>query len=189
MTYQTLLNLSHIAVAIGIIITALGGYGAFHFQKKIDQEKEKSTELRPIVDLCNRGISVDKINDSSATFNIPYCSGKNANAYNVKLRTAILLKDGDDLKILNDIDEGFPENIILTYETGKSISYILNGFNLKWIKDIYIYVRGSYSNEKETLTFQVSDIFKFSPVTKTWVRLVGEENKKVRKFIELHKMN
>ena len=188
MTNQTFLNLSHIAVAIGIIITAFGGYGAFHFQKKIDEQKEKSTESRPIVDLCKRGISVTKVNDSTATFDIPYCSGKNANAHNVKLRTAILLKNENDIKVLDDSNEEFPENIVLTYESGKSISYVLNGYNYDWIKDTYIYVRGNYSNEANTLNFPVSDIFKFSLITQSWVRIVGEENKSVRIFIELNKL-
>ncbi len=188
MTNQTLLNLSHIAVAIGIIITAFGGYGAFHFQKKIDEQKEKPIESNPIIDLCRKGISVTKVNDSTATFDIPYCSGKNANAHNVKLRTTILLKNENEIKVLNDIDEEFPENIVLTHETGKSISYVLNGFDYDWIKDTYIYVRGSYSNEKNTLNFPVSDIFKFSSVTQSWVRILGEENKSVRKFIELNKL-
>jgi hypothetical protein len=35
MTYQSLQTLSQIFIAVGIIISALAGYGAYHYGKKI----------------------------------------------------------------------------------------------------------------------------------------------------------
>jgi hypothetical protein len=39
MNYQSLQTLSQITITVGIILTALGGYGAYYYGKKADQEK------------------------------------------------------------------------------------------------------------------------------------------------------
>ncbi|HYG37510.1 MAG TPA: hypothetical protein VD908_02775 [Cytophagales bacterium] len=186
MTNQTLLNLSQIVIAVGIIFTALGGYGAFYFQKKKDEERV--TNSRPIIDLCRRGISVKKINDSVTSFDIPYCAGKNANAYNVKLRTFILLRETAELKLISNLDEEFPDNIVLSYETGKTITYTLSPFDYNKIIETYIYVKGSYTDELNYQTFLVSDLYKYSSLSNNWVQTLGEENKDVRKFLKLNKI-
>ena len=56
MTYQALHSLSQVAIAAGLIISVVGGYGGYYFQEKIDEQKEAS--VRPIIDLCNPGIEV-----------------------------------------------------------------------------------------------------------------------------------
>ena len=52
MTYQTLQTLSQIAIATGLVIAALGGYGAYYFGKQIEsQEKKKAAyegKLNPV---------------------------------------------------------------------------------------------------------------------------------------------
>jgi hypothetical protein len=182
MTYQTLQTLSQIAIAIGLMVSALGGYGAYHYQKKVDAEKERSS--RPIVDLCHRGISVTEVDDEKLYFDIPYCSGKNANAYNVKLETGIILRDGGEFKMLMGFSNSFPDNIILSYETGKSMSFSLHPLKVDSLVNMYIGVRGSYSNDSGTSTYRVFDIFKFNGMKKEWVRTLGEEDRSVRAFFE-----
>ena len=169
MTYQTLQTLSQVAVAVGLIMTAVGGYGAYYYQKKIDTEKEKS--IKPIVDLCSRGISVTEVEDKKLYFDIPYCSGKNANAYNVKLETGIILRNGDGFKVLMGFGDSFPDNITLSYETGKSMSFSLHPLSYDSLANIYIGVRGSYSDE-------------FNSIKKEWVRTLGEEDRSVRGFFQ-----
>jgi hypothetical protein len=181
MTFQALQTISQIAVALGVTLSAIGGFGAYYYGKKIDKEEEKE---RPIVDLCNRGITVTQLNDTTVFFDIPYCSGKNANAYNVKLQTSIILKTTNSLKVIAPTDETFPENIILTYETGKSISYKLSPFTRAFIYQTYIYVKGSFTNEDESRIFQISDLFKYSTISNNWVRLIGKENEEVRNFLK-----
>jgi hypothetical protein len=143
MTYQTLQSFSQVAIAIGLIISAIGGYGAYHYQKKIDSEKERS--IRPIVDLCRRGISVTEAADRKLSFDIPYCSGKNANAYNVKLKTGVILRSNGGFKILMEFGDSFPDNITLTYETGKTMLFTLHPLSYDSLADMYIGVRGSYT--------------------------------------------
>lgn len=230
MSYQSLQTLSQIAIAVGLIISALGGYGAYHYGKKVDEEKakkekqqnavdsknetvpvtKKATNInvqknegvvigeqtnnystsnttpkeRPVIDLCHRGISVDQIDDTTAFFDIPYCSGKNANAYNVKLQTAIIFKIGDELKIAAPFNERFPENISLSYETGKSISYKLYPYSKDMLENTYIYVKGSFTNDDESKTYPVSDLFRYNSHSKTWQRTVGDENATVRAYLK-----
>ena len=182
MTYQTFQTLSQVAIAIGLIISALGGYGAYYYQKKIDNEKERS--IRPIVDLCRRGISVTDVGDEKLSFDIPYCSGKNANAYNVKLETGIILRVGNEFKILMGFGDSFPDNITLSYETGKTMLFTLYPLSHNSLPNIYIGVRGSYRNESGSSTYRVFDVFKFNPIKKEWVRTLGEEDRSVRAFFE-----
>ena len=180
MTYQTLQTLSQVAIAVGIIMTGLGGYGAYYYQKKIDSEKDKS--IKPIVDLCHRGISVTEVGDEKLYFDIPYCSGKNSNAYNVKLETGIVLKVGEGFKVLMEFGDSFPDNITLSYETGKSVSFSLHPLSYDSLANMYIGVRGSYSNEGGTSTYPVFDVFKFNSIKKEWVRTLGDEDRSVRAF-------
>jgi hypothetical protein len=180
MTYHTLQTLSQVVIALGLIMAALGGYGAYYSQKKIDSQKEKP--IRPVVDLCHRGISVTEVGDEKLYFDIPYCSGKNSNAYNVKLRTGVILKVVNGFKILANFEDSFPDNITLSYETGKSMSFSLHPLTSESIPNMYIGVRGSYSDESGTSTYPVFDLFKFNLVTKEWVRTLGDEDKTVRAF-------
>ncbi|HWK57315.1 MAG TPA: hypothetical protein VNQ80_08260 [Parapedobacter sp.] len=180
MTYQTLLNLSHIATATGIIMTALGGLGAYYYQKKLDAKNE--TKIKPIIDLCHKGISVTKKDDKTAHFIIPYCAGTNANAYNVKLKSAVILKEEEGFSLISDFDHDFPDGITLTYETGKSILYSLTPFTYDF-SHIYICVKGNYTNEKGDTIFPVLDIYKYNKITNTWVRALGNEDESVRQFI------
>lgn len=136
----------------------------------------------PIVDICHRGISVKEIEPNKLHFDIPYCAGKNANAYNVKLQTAILLRNGSGFKTLSSFGDDFPEGISLTYETGKSISYTLSPLTAAALSSLYIVVRGTYTAEVGERVFPVFDIFKFSSPTRSWVRTLGDEDKSVRAF-------
>lgn len=227
MSYQSLQSLSQLAVLIGLIISALGGYGAFYYGQKIEDEKSKKEKLqaasskktrvkpskeeviikvqenngniigkqvnnvspiqqpkeRPVIDLCHRGISVKQIDDTTAYFDIPYCSGKNVNAHNVKLQTAIILNDKNRLGIVAPFSERFPDNITLTYETGKSISYKLSPFRANFVKQIFICVKGSFTNDDETKIYPVFHVYKYSDVTTQWIRAIGDEEEEVRKFL------
>ncbi len=180
MTYQTLQTLSQVAIAVGLTMTGLGGYGAYYYQKKIDAEKDRA--MKPIVDLCHRGIWVTEIGDEKLYFDIPYCAGKNANAYNVKLKTGIILKVETGFKILVEFGDSFPDNITLSYETGKSMSFSLHPLRYDSVAIMYIGVRGSYSNESGTSTYPVFDVFKFNSIKKEWVRTLGDEDRSVRAF-------
>jgi hypothetical protein len=139
---------------------------------------------RPIIDICHRGISVIEVEKDKLYFDIPYCSGKNANAYNVKLETGIILRVGDGFKILAKFGDNFPDNITLSYETGKSISFTLHPLGQQSLPNIYIGVRGSYTNESHTPTYPVFDVFKFNRIKNEWFRTLGEEDKTVRAFFE-----
>ena len=48
MTYQSLQTLSQIAIAAGLIISALGGYGAYYYGKKVDEEKGKKEKVQDV---------------------------------------------------------------------------------------------------------------------------------------------
>ncbi len=144
-----------------------------------------SINASSVIDLCRRGISVTKVNDSKVLFDIPYCSGKDANAYNVNLETAIIQKSEDGLQTLLPFGDRFPDNITLTYETGKSISYILQPFSYDAIDNIYICVRGTYTNADKSINFPVLDIYKFNLINKNWVRTLGNEDVQVREYLKL----
>jgi hypothetical protein len=140
--------------------------------------------IRPIIDICHRGISVTEVEKEKLYFDIPYCSGKSANAYNVRLETGIILHTGDGFEVLVRFGDSFPDNITLSYETGKSMSFTLNPLSYKSLSNIYIGVRGSYTNESRTSTYPVFDVFKFNRIKNEWVRTLGEEDKSVRAFFE-----
>ncbi len=137
----------------------------------------------PIIDLCHRGISVRDVESRKLHFDIPYCAGKNANAHNVKLQTATLLREGSGLKILSHFGDDFPDGITLTYETGKSISYTLSPLTRAAIASLYIVVRGTYTTDVGDKIFPVFDIFKFDAPSGRWVRTLGDEDKTVRAFV------
>ena len=160
-------------------MTGLGGYGAYHYQKKIDAQKKP---IKPVIDLCRRGISVTEIGDEKMYFDIPYCSGKSANAYNVKLETGVIVKAGNGFKVLAKFEDSFPDNITLSYETGKSMSFSLHPLTQESVPNLYIGVRGSYTDESGTSTHPVFDVFKFNLVKKEWVRTLGDEDKTARAF-------
>ena len=183
MTSQSLLTLSQLSTAFGLIIAALGGYGSYYYQQKL--EGEKSIKIRPVIDLCRKGISVTKLNDTSVRFDIPYCSGKNANAHNVKLESAIILKQGKGYNILSPFGDNFPDNITLTYEQGKSISYTLSPFDFKLIDSTYICVKGHFVNEDESLTIPVLDVYKRASIDNNWVRTLGNEDKQIRPVLTI----
>lgn len=139
---------------------------------------------RPIIDICRRGISVTEVEKEKLYFDIPYCSGKNVNAYNVKLETGIILHTSDRFEILVRFGDSFPDNITLSYETGKSMSFTLHPLSFQYLPNIYIGVRGSYTNENHTSIYPVFDVFKFNRVRSEWIRTLGEEDKRVRAFFE-----
>lgn len=142
-----------------------------------------SKASKPILELCHRGISVKEIEPQKIFFDIPYCSGKNANAYNVKLENAIITPLESGLIYISDFSDTFPENINLSYETGKSMHYSLHPLSLKHALSSYIVIKGVYSDNNNN-TYSVLDIFKFSELTNSWVRTLGNEDLKVRKFVQ-----
>lgn len=155
-----------------------------NLNKSINSLLSSTDEDRPFIDICHRGISVTEIEKEMLYFDIPYCSGKNANAYNVKLETGIILTIDDGFKVLAKFGDSFPDNITLSYETGKSMSFSLRPLSYQYLPNIYIGVRGTYTNKSGTSIFPVFDVFKFSPVTNDWVRTLGDEDKRARDFLE-----
>lgn len=156
--------------------------------KNINQSDE-----RPMIDVCRQGISVVEIEKDKLYFSIPYCSGKNTNAYNVKLEAAVILdKDGiwmpldcnndGEVLIVHSFGDGFPDNICLTYETGYSIIFTKYPLDIHCLSRMYICVKGSYKNASGTLEFPVFDVFNYSDVLKVWVRPVGKEDILVRQL-------
>jgi hypothetical protein len=85
-------------------------------------------------------------------------------------------------KILVEFGDSFPDNITLSYETGKSMSFSLHPLRYDSVAIMYIGVRGSYSNESGTSTYPVFDVFKFNSIKKEWVRTLGDEDRSVRAF-------
>ncbi|WP_426318731.1 hypothetical protein [Pseudoduganella sp. R-43] len=137
----------------------------------------------PVIDICRRGISVKEIEPNKLLFDIPYCAGKNANAHNVKLRTAVLLCEGPEIKLLAPFGDDFPDGISLTYELGKCITYTLSPLKCEQLPNLYIVIRGTYTSEKNDRIFQVFDVFKFSTTTNSWIRTLGVEDKRIRAFV------
>ncbi|THF60796.1 hypothetical protein E6C76_21700 [Pseudothauera nasutitermitis] len=177
---------------VGLILGIVGVLFAFEtprrrvvtlFFPRSVAKSESSRSITPIIDICHRGISVKEIEPNKLHFEIPYCAGKNANAHNVKLQTAVLIRDGSAIKTLSHFGDDFPEGISLTYETGKSISYTLSPLSAAALSSLYIVVRGTYMAEVGKTVFPVFDIFKFSVPTKTWVRTLGDEDRSVRAFM------
>lgn len=46
MSYQLLQSLSQLVILVGGIMLALGGFGAFYFEKKVEQEKENNEKIQ-----------------------------------------------------------------------------------------------------------------------------------------------
>ncbi len=115
-------------------------------------------------------------------FDIPYCAGKNANAYNVRLESAVVLRAQNGFKILSKFEDAFPDNITLTYETGKSMSFSLQPLPQDSLRDMYIGVKGTYTDESGTSTYPVFDVFKFNAMGNNWVRLLGDEDRIAKAF-------
>jgi hypothetical protein len=180
MSAQTFLTLSQIAIALGLIISALGGYGAYHFQKIVETEKEGTA--RPTIDLCHRGISVREVGPEKLYFDIPYCAGKDANAYNVKLEPAVILRVEDGFRVLSGFGDSFPDGITLSYETGKSMSFSLHPVGNAALTDMFIGVRGTYTNQNGSSMYHVFDVFKRNAITGQWVRTLGDEDRRARAF-------
>jgi len=130
------------------------------------------------------GISISNLGNSKARVVIPYCSGKNANAYNVKLESAIILKDGVGYDLIAKFEDEFPDGITLTYEQGKSMQYTLSPFDFSVIDNIYICVRGHFTNQDESLTIPVLDIYKRNQNEDTWMRTLSKEDKEIRAYVE-----
>ena len=177
----------------GLVLGIIGVLFAFEtprrrvvglFSPKSLVVNESLSLITPIIDICHRGISVSETEPNKLHFNIPYCAGINANAHNVKLQTAILLRDGPTLKVLSTFGDDFPQNISLTYETGKSIMYTLSPLSEDVLQSLYIVVRGTYTAEIGEKIFPVFDVFKFSSPTRTWVRTLGDEDQSIRAFVQ-----
>ena len=154
--------------------------------RKLDSSSQKRpipSKQRPVLDLCNRGIQVDLINDSTISVDIPYCAITQEDAYNVDLQDIVLLHNNGKYLILSTTSTKFPKNIAISRETGKAIQYDLHPVNKSMLDSIYFFVKGSYMNNDNSLTFKVSDIFKHSPTTSKWVRLVGIEDANVRRYL------
>jgi hypothetical protein len=156
------------------------GWVRRNLNKSVFSLISKDANQRPIIDICHRGISVVEIEKDKLYFDIPYCSGKNANAHNVKLEVMVVLKHEDDFLLLNELSDAFPDNISLTYETGKAINFWLYPLAIDCLPRIYISVKGSYKDATETLTFPVFDVFKYNDLGKSWMRLLGQEDRDMR---------
>lgn len=181
MSYQALLSLSQAAVAIGLIISALGGYGVYYF----DQKNGEGLIVRPkpVVDLCRRGISVSDLGESKLYFDIPYCAGKGVNAHNVKLLAGVFAKVDNGFETLYPFSDDFPDGIALSYETGKSMNFMLHPLTPSRIPSLIIAVKGTFTGESERTKYPVFDVFKFNVVNESWVRTMGAEDRAVREFI------
>lgn len=149
--------------------------------KKLDMTSNKTS--RPIIDLCHKGISVKEIEPQKIFIDIPYCSGKNANAYNVKLESAVITPLQDALIYTSRFGDTFPDDITLSYETGKAMHYSLHPFTLESALNSYIVVKGNYSDAAGSF-YNVFDVFKFSKPTNSWVRTLGSEDLKIRNFVQ-----
>jgi hypothetical protein len=151
-----------------------------NLNKSIFSLISKEANQRPVIDISRRGISVVEIEKDKLSFNIPYCSGKNANAHNVKLDVMVALKDEDEFLLLKEYSDTFPDNISLSYETGKSLNFWLYPLAIDGLPRIYICVKGSYKDATETLTFPVFDVFNYHDLSKSWIRLPGQEDRDMR---------
>lgn len=148
---------------------------------------------RPMIDVCIQGISVVEREKYKLYFHIPYCSGRNANAYNVKLEAAVILdkkgtflvsdNDGEFL-VLHSFGDAFPTNICLTYDTGYEIILWIYPVNIDYLSRMYICVKGNYKNSSGTLDFPVFDIFKYDDLLKVWLRPAGKEDTLLRKLFD-----
>jgi hypothetical protein len=181
MNYQFLVNISQIAIAFGLILAALWWYFNYYFQWKINIQKV--TYEKPFLDICKQWIQVKEIWNDTYSFDIPYCAWDKYNAYNVKLYSQIIVRENNQLKVIDFIDkDSFPENVIITNESWKSISYVLNNF-IYPINDTYIYISWDYENN-ENKKYMVHDIFKYSDVKLWWTRLLWKEYNQIDNFIK-----
>jgi hypothetical protein len=157
-------------------------------------KKANQSNKQPIVDISDKGISVVEIEKNQLHFDIPYRSEKNANAHSVKFESVVILKKDDDslglnynedkFLVLAHLKDLFPDNVCLTYEIGRSISFSLDPGAIDCLSRMYICVKGSYKDATEALNFEVFDVFKYSSSSKFWVRLLGEEDIAVRKLFD-----
>lgn len=181
MSYQILLSISQAAIAMGLIVSALGGYGAYYFKHKIDEGL--SFTPTPIIDLCHRGISVRNLGENKMYFDIPYCAGKGINAHNVKLLAGVFIKTKDGYETLYPFADEFPNDITLTYEQGKSMHFSLHPLAPDRIPDLLIAVKGSFTGPEGKRKYSVFDVFKFNTINGSWVRTMGSEDSAAREFI------
>lgn len=155
-------------------------------QIKIERERIKSEVKlleKPFVDICNRGISVKQIDHQKIFFDIPYCAGSKAHAYNVKLDNALITPNDNGFRYSSNFGDYFPDNITLTNESGRVMHYSLYPFSIELAVQSYIVVKGTYENITGD-KFNVFDVFKFSQPTNSWVRAMGAELDKVKSFVE-----
>jgi hypothetical protein len=61
--------------------------------------------------------------------------------------------------------------------------YSLHPFTLEQALNSYIVVKGTYDDEMSK-TYNVLDIFKYSKPTNSWVRALGNEDIKIRSFVQ-----
>ncbi|MEA5239062.1 hypothetical protein VB602_22660 [Vibrio parahaemolyticus] len=152
-------------------------------QVELEAKKIERTQItRPMVDLCHRGINASLVSEDKVFIDIPYCSGKNANAYNVKLDNALVIKTSTSYDFISEFGDYFPDDITLTYESGKSMHYSLHPISLEQVLNSYIVVKGTYCDSTKT-EYSVFDVFKFNTISESWVRAIGDEYSSVKTFI------
>ncbi len=169
-------------IIIAVILTVWERKNQLLIETKKIEANSKKVE-KPIIDLCKRGINVREIESNKVFLDIPYCSGKNSNAFNVKLENAVVTPFENKLVYASDFGDPFPDDITLSYETGKSMHYSIHPFTLEEALNSYIVVKGTYDDEMSK-TYNVLDIFKYSEPTNSWVRALGSEDTKIRNFVK-----
>jgi len=152
------------------------------------------SEERPTINLCTEGISVNEIEKNLLSFIIPYCSGKNANAYNVKLEAAVILDmngtfplsnyDSGEFFVVHGFGDRFPDDKTLTYETGYAFAFTKSPLDIHCLSRMYICVKGTYKNASGTLELPIFDIWKYTDVLKVWLHPSGKEDEVVRKLFD-----
>ena len=68
-------------IIIAVILTVWERKNQLLIETKKIEANSKKVE-KPIIDLCKRGINVREIESNKVFLDIPYCSGKNSNAFN-----------------------------------------------------------------------------------------------------------
>ncbi len=159
MSPQTLLTASHIFVLIGVLIAGLGGFGTYHYGKKVDDEKSREmaaneqTLSAQITDLTSQMASFEEI----ATSLYPN-----------------LTKDKAIEKLKTDFEQ-LQEEVQAEKDTLRSLSSrLIVTFSGEWDSDPYPLQLMSPVNHQyyvelvgpdQTIEFYASEVYTFNTIT------------------------
>lgn len=178
MNYQILLHVSHGLILVGIILTGLGGYGAYWFREKVDLEKKS----KPFINLCSP-VEYDFKSATSTHFSFPYCSQFNSVASNANLFMDVLHEDQNSHYDFIIKSEPLATNLVIGRDPGVRLNLYLNDYPVNMLNKLVIVIHGNFQDDSMTQTFHQLDIYRLNP-RHEWGLQVGSKREAVVRFLK-----